>query len=108
MGARDFLDVNASTTREMMYGSILYTTLGMFMFSRKSKPEYTLPSARQKPNSSAARAIFRGCHAPKIMTASARKPKPATPFSNFHTLTPAVMYTMPPRPPSSPESSTPA
>ena len=35
-----------------------------------------------------------GFHWPKIITARARKPKPATPFSNFHSLTPAVMYTM--------------
>ena len=48
-----------------------------------------------------------GFHCPKIMTARARKPKPATPFSNFHSLTPAVIYTMPPRPPSMPEISTP-
>ena len=43
-----------------------------------------------------------GFHWPKIITARARKPKPATPFSNFHSLTPAMIYTMPPRPPSTP------
>ena len=38
LGARDFLDVKASTTREMIYGIILYTWLGIFMAFRKSKP----------------------------------------------------------------------
>ena len=36
-------------------------------------------------------AMYFGFHCPKIITASARKPKPATPFSNFHSETPAVM-----------------
>ena len=33
-----------------------------------------------------------GFHWPKIITARARKPKPATPTSNFHSETAAVMY----------------
>ena len=38
MGARELLEVNASTIREMMYGSILYTELGTFSAFRKAKP----------------------------------------------------------------------
>ena len=87
---------------------MLYTELGRFRLLSRSKPLYTLPRARKKPNSSAARAMRVGFHWPKIITARARKPKPATPFSNFHSLTPAMIYTMPPRPPSTPEISTPA
>ncbi len=49
-----------------------------------------------------------GFHWPKIMTARDRKPKPATPYSNRHSETPAVMNTMPPMPPRTPEISTPA
>ena len=40
-----------------------------------------------------------GFHWPKIITARDRKPKPATPYSNRHSDTPAVMNTMPPKPP---------
>ena len=75
----------------MMYGSILYTDPGMPSDMRKPKPKYTFDSARNRPNSSAASAMRPGFHWPKIMTASARKPKPATPFSNFHSETPARM-----------------
>ena len=91
LGARELLDVKASTSREMMYGSILYTDPGMPSDMRKLKPKYTFDSARNRPNSSAASAMRPGFHWPKIMTASARKPKPATPFSNFHSETPARM-----------------
>ena len=87
---------------------MLYTELGRFSACSTSKPEYTLPRARKKPNRMAARAMRVGFHWPKIITAKAKKPKPATPFSNFHSLTPAVIYTMPPRPPSTPEIITPA
>ena len=82
--------------------------LGIFRFLRKSKPKYTFDSALKNPNSRAASAIFVGFHWPNIITARERKPKPATPYSNFHSLTPQVMYTMPPRPPRRPEISTPA
>ena len=54
-------------------------------------PVYTLDSARKNPNISAVSAMYCGFHCPKIITASARKPKPATPTSNFHSETPAVM-----------------
>ena len=87
---------------------MLYTGPGMFMAFRKSKPAYTLDSARNRPNSRAASAMRVGFHWPKIITASDRKPKPATPYSKRHSDTPAVMNTMPPRPPSIPEISTPA
>ena len=78
------------------------------MAFKNSNPAYTLDSARNIPNSSAARAMRVGFHWPKIMTARDRKPKPATPYSNRHSETPAVMNTIPPRPPSTPEMSTPA
>ena len=39
----------------------------------------------------AASAIFPGFHWPKIMTASARKPMPATPTSKFHVCTAGTM-----------------
>ena len=37
-GARDFLEVKASTMSEMLYGSMLYTVLGILSAVRKSKP----------------------------------------------------------------------
>lgn len=74
-----------------MYGSILYKLLGSFNATSDANPVYTFDSARKNPNNNAASPIFTGLHCPKIITASARNPKPATPFSNFHSLTPAVM-----------------
>ena len=53
-------------------------------------------------------ALLFGFYWPKIITARDRKPKPATPYSNRHSETPAVMKTMPPMPPRTPEMSTPA
>ena len=44
LGARELLDVKASTSREMMYGSILYTDPGMPSDMRKPKPKYTVKS----------------------------------------------------------------
>ncbi len=38
-GALERLEVKASTIREVMYGSILYTPDGMFRFARNGKPE---------------------------------------------------------------------
>ena len=38
-GALERLEVKASTIREVMYGSMLYTPDGMFMFARNGKPE---------------------------------------------------------------------
>ena len=40
-----------------------------------------------RPNSSDAPAMFSGFQLPKIITASARKPKPATPYSNRNVYT---------------------
>lgn len=37
-GALEFLDVKARTTREMMYGIMLYTEPGMFICARNGKP----------------------------------------------------------------------
>ena len=62
LGARELLDVKASTSREMMYGSILYTDPGMPSDMRKPKPKYTFDSARNRPNSSAASAMRPGFH----------------------------------------------
>ena len=56
-GARERLEVRARTISEIIYGSILYTEPEIYRLSRKSKPEYTLARARNRPNSSAASAM---------------------------------------------------
>ena len=60
-----------------------------------------------RPNSRDAPAMFRGFQLPKIITARARKPKPAT--SPLEEQLAVVMaYTKPPMPASAPEMVTPA
>ena len=85
MGARDFLDVKASTTSVIRYGSIRYTWELMPISASQYTPsplisrlEYAAAIHLNRPNSSDAPAMFSGFQLPKIITASARKPKPAT------------------------------
>ena len=74
-----------------------------------TQAEYDAAMVFVRPKNSAPSAIPHGFHWPKIITARARKPKTGhAVFQNFHSLTPAMIYTMPPRPPSTPEISTPA
>ena len=60
-----------------------------------------------RPNSSDAPAIFSGFQLPKIITASARKPKPATSPLELQ-LAVVSAYTKPPMPASAPEMVVPA
>ena len=52
-GARERLEVRARTISEIIYGIILYIEPESCRLSRKSKPEYTLARARNRPNRSA-------------------------------------------------------
>ena len=80
-----------------MYGSMLYTDAGDVHASAGSQSRYTRCPTPGRSRTAAPPARSAGAStAPKIITARARKPKPATPYSNRHTPTPAVMDTMPP------------
>ena len=114
MGARDLLEVKASTARVTRYGSIRYRWELMPSSASRYTPSplrsmllYAAAMHLNRPNSSDAPAMIRGYQLPKIITASARKPKPPTSPLAVQ-LAVVREYTKPPMPASAPEMVVPA
>ncbi len=106
LGACDFFDENANTTRVAANGMILYIAPGIGSEARIVIPEYAAAIVLRNPKNNATKKILRGLHCPNIRTAKAKKPYPATDALKFVEV--GITKMIPPRPARPPDIITPA
>ena len=106
LGACEFFEKNASTINVAIYGIILYTSFGIGRLFNTGIAEYALANVFITPKKNAAMKILLLLHCPKINTANAKKPYPATLALKFVEV--GTINTSPPIPAKTPEIITPA